>query len=90
MRILFPYLLIINAVAFALMLADKKKSIAHKWRIPEAQLLGIALIGGSAGAILAMYTFRHKTRHPIFYIGLPCLLTIQVIVLLVLMHFGIL
>lgn len=78
-NILFIYLLIINAAAFLLMLADKHRARKKAWRIPEATLLTAAAIGGSIGAILGMYIFRHKTRHPKFSVGLPLILSAQVL-----------
>ena len=72
------YLLAINAVAFLLMLVDKIKAKRNLWRIPEATLMGSAAIGGSIGALLGMYTFRHKTRHPKFTVGIPVILALQV------------
>lgn len=76
---LLGYLLIVNAAAFVLMLADKIKAKKNKWRIPEATLMGAAAIGGSIGAIAGMYCFRHKTRHPKFTIGLPVILVLQIV-----------
>lgn len=76
---LIGYLLIVNAVAFFLMLADKIKAKKNKWRIPEATLMGVAAIGGSIGAIAGMYCFRHKTKHVKFTIGLPLLLALQIV-----------
>lgn len=78
-QILLGYLIIINAAAFVLMLADKLKAKRKKWRIPETTLMGVAAIGGSIGAIAGMYAFRHKTKHPKFTIGMPLILAIQVI-----------
>lgn len=72
------YLVLVNAVAFALMLADKQKARRGAWRIPEATLLGSAIIGGSIGAIIGMHLFRHKTRHPKFRMGLPLILAAQI------------
>ena len=76
--IIKTYLVLINAAALALMLADKQKARRGAWRIPEATLMGIALLGGSIGAIAGMYLFRHKTKHPKFFIGLPLILIVQV------------
>lgn len=78
MKIFLAYLLIINAAAFFLMLADKRKSIKGAWRISEATLMGTAVLGGSIGAIAGMKLFRHKTRHPKFSVGLPVILAVQV------------
>ena len=72
------YLIIINAAAFLLMLADKLKAKRGAWRIPEATLLGVAAIGGSIGALAGMYTFRHKTRHMKFTLGIPLILIAQI------------
>lgn len=75
---LYIYLILVNAVAFFLMLADKQKAKKKQWRIPEATLMGSALIGGSIGALVGMYTFRHKTKHPKFTVGIPLILAVQV------------
>lgn len=75
------YLLIINAVAFALMHIDKYKAKKNLWRIPEATLMTTALLGGSFGALMGMYTAHHKTKHPKFYIGVPLILAIQIVML---------
>lgn len=79
LEILLVYLLLINAAAFLLMLADKRKARRGAWRIPEKTLLGAAVLGGSLGAIAGMYLFRHKTKHPRFYIGLPLILAAQLV-----------
>ena len=72
------YLLLINAVAFLLMLIDKYKAKKNLWRIPEATLMASAALGGSIGALVGMYTVRHKTRHPKFTIGIPLILAAQI------------
>ena len=77
------YLIIVNAVAFLLMLSDKRKAKKKQWRIPEKVLFGSAIIGGSIGAILGMYTFRHKTKHTSFTVGMPIILAPQIIALVV-------
>lgn len=77
------YLIIVNAAAFLLMLADKRKAKKKQWRIPEKVLFGSAIIGGSIGAILGMYTFRHKTKHTSFTVGMPIILALQISALVV-------
>ena len=71
------YLRLINITAFVTMAADKRKAVKGKWRIPERVLFGLAILGGSIGAIAGMYTFHHKTRHRSFTIGLPAILLVQ-------------
>ncbi|RYY23349.1 MAG: DUF1294 domain-containing protein [Sphingomonadales bacterium] len=41
---------------------DKHRATFGHRRIPESNLLGLALIGGTPGAFLARHVFRHKTR----------------------------
>lgn len=78
-QILLVYLLLINAAGFLLMLVDKIKAKRNLWRIPESTLMGIAVIGGSIGAIAGMNLFRHKTKHAKFFIGLPVILVLQIV-----------
>ena len=40
----------------------------------------IAVFGGSIGSILGMYTFRHKTKHKSFVIGMPAILIVQILI----------
>ena len=82
MKILLIYLLTINAVSMLFMLADKCKAKKKSWRIPEATLMGLAAIGGSLGAWMGMMLFRHKTRHPKFYLGIPLFLILHIALLL--------
>ena len=78
-ELFFVYLLIVNALGFVLMLADKRKARKKKWRIPESTLMLVALIGGSIGCLSGMYLFRHKTRHPKFTVGVPLILALKVV-----------
>lgn len=77
MNVLCFYLAVVNLAAFLLMGVDKSRARRHRWRIPEAVLFGIALLGGSPGAWAGMYCFRHKTRHRRFVLGLPMILAVQ-------------
>ncbi len=73
------YLVAANLTGFAAMGIDKQKAVRHKWRIPEKTLFIIALLGGSLGSLAGMYFFRHKTRHLTFVIGMPVILTMQLV-----------
>ena len=77
MELIPLYFLIINALGFALMLVDKHRARKKLWRVPESTLIGIALLGGSLGCLIGMYTVRHKTRHPKFTVGIPLIFAIQ-------------
>ena len=83
--IVIGYLTIINAIAFALMLADKARARKNLWRIPERTLFTAAILGGSVGSLLGMYLARHKTKHLKFVIGIPVILVIQVVLIVVLL-----
>lgn len=84
MEILVIYLLLINAIGFILMLIDKYKAKKKLWRIPEATLFGVAVLGGSIGSLLGMHLVRHKTKHPQFAIGVPILFALQFVSILIL------
>ncbi len=75
---LYVYLVAVNFFALALYGADKRRSIRKQWRIPEAVLLWTAFLGGSAGALLGMWLFRHKTRHRKFVVAVPLFLLLHV------------
>lgn len=81
LQIMTAYLVLVNAAAFLLMLVDKQEARKGAWRIPEATLMTVAALGGSIGAIAGMYTFRHKTRHLKFALGLPLILITQLALL---------
>lgn len=79
--LLTVYFIIMNAVGFILMGMDKRRAKKHAFRIPEATLFTIAVIGGSLGSIIGMYYFHHKTRHWYFVYGMPLILILQVALL---------
>ena len=78
---LLYYLIVINIVTFLVYGIDKWKAKQGSWRISEATLLILALIGGSIGALLGMKVWRHKTMHKKFKYGLPLILIIQIILI---------
>ena len=76
---LIIYLVLINAVGFFLMIADKSRARKNRRRVPEATLMFVAVIGGSVGSLAGMYLVRHKTRHLKFTVGIPVILTLQIV-----------
>ena len=72
------YYICVNIIAFILYGLDKKYAREGRWRIPEKTLLGIALIGGAAGAWIGMQTFRHKTKHMSFRTLVPLFAVVHV------------
>lgn len=83
---ILSYLAVINFIGLTIMGIDKLNAKKRAWRIPESTLFVIALIGGSLGATLGMFLFRHKTRHWYFRYGMPAILAVQVIIVLILMN----
>ena len=78
MSCLAYYLLAINVVAFIMYGIDKYKAKKAKWRISEATLLLLAILGGSIGAWMGMKVWHHKTMHKKFKYGIPAILLIQI------------
>jgi uncharacterized membrane protein YsdA (DUF1294 family) len=72
----------LNILAFLMMGLDKRLAAQHKRRLPERLLLLTALAGGSAGVWFGMKVFRHKTQHKEFYLGIPAVIAVHVLLLL--------
>lgn len=79
LQIIIYALFALNLITFIIYGIDKFKAKKSKWRIPESTLLLLAVIGGSIGAWLGLQVWRHKTQHKKFFIGIPMILTLQVI-----------
>ena len=68
-----------NIIGFASMGIDKRKAHRGAYRIPEATLFAIAIMGGSLGSVIGMFLFRHKTKHWYFKFGMPIILLLHVV-----------
>lgn len=75
--LLVGYFIFMNIIGFVLMGIDKRRARKRAFRIPEATLFLIAIIGGSIGSLAGMYAFRHKTRHWYFVYGMPFIIFVQ-------------
>lgn len=87
-KILLIYLAVINFVAFAAYAVDKVNAAERRSRIRIVTLLDLAFIGGSLGSLLAMYLLRHKTKKDYFTVGVPLIMTMQVVVIFYVMNAG--
>lgn len=86
-KLILTYLVIINIAAFIAFGIDKWRARNNAWRIPEATLFLLAIIGGSIGAEIGMHVWHHKTRHLSFIIGIPIILLLQIIVICLITRF---
>lgn len=77
----WTYLIIINLLTFAVFAVDKLNAIEHRGRIRIITLLGLAFLGGTIGALLAMYILRHKTQKDYFTWGVPLIMVMHVFVI---------
>ena len=76
------YLLVINLMAFCAMWWDKRRAQKGEWRISEAVLFTLVLLGGGIGGIAGMYAFRHKTKKLRFTIGFPTILITEIVLVI--------
>ncbi len=74
------YLLAINVVTLVVCGIDKYEAKHAKWRISEATLLLLAVIGGGIGAWCGMKAWYHKTMHKKFKYGVPLMFILQLTV----------
>lgn len=81
MKYLFIYIGIMSVITFAVYGIDKFKAKKDLWRVPEKVLILLAFFGGSLGALIAMYTFHHKTKKIKFKVLVPLALIIDIALL---------
>lgn len=71
------YLGVINLIAAAVTVYDKKQARTHGRRVPEKNLFTLAILGGSPAMLVTMHIIRHKTQHRRFMLGLPLIILVQ-------------
>ena len=74
-------LLALNLISFFLMGHDKQCARKNRRRVPEKTLFLSAILFGALGGTLAMFLFRHKTRHWYFRLFFPLMLFLQAAIL---------
>ena len=85
LKVLGIYLAAINLVTFVSFAWDKHVAASgndYRRRAPEARLLGLSLIGGAVGGLLAMSIARHKTQKWYFVWGLPLFIVLDLAIIL--------
>ena len=85
----FIYVCMINVLTFLCFGIDKTRAKRKKSRIPEFDLLLLALAGGSIGALIGMAYFHHKTHKPKFRV-VPLFLVLHIALTAALIFTGIL
>lgn len=85
-KILMIYMGIINVITFLAFAIDKINAVKGKRRIRIVTLLGLSFIGGSLGALLGLYSLRHKTKVNYFTVGIPLIMIMQAVVVFFVMN----
>ena len=80
MKYLYIYLAVINILAIILTIYDKSAAVHDRWRVRERTLMLVSALGGSVGMFLTMLIIRHKTRKPLFMIGIPVIFILELII----------
>lgn len=75
------YFIVISVVSTALTVIDKKRAVKGKWRISEKVLIITALFGGGLFELITMKLIRHKTKKPLFMVGLPIIIFLHIFVI---------
>ena len=80
LRFLTLYFFLINIVTFVTFGIDKNLSKHNQLRVPESTLLLLSALGGALGGFLAMYIFRHKTQKAKFFLVVPMLIVLHIVI----------
>ena len=84
--IIIVYFVIINIISVILTVADKSKAKKHKRRISEKSLMILSILGGGIGMYITMVSIHHKTKHNNFMIGIPLIISIELVLICVLVY----
>ena len=82
LHVVLAYFITVNVLGLVLFGIDKWKAKHDKWRISEATLLSLTVIGGSIGTWVGMKVWHHKTMHKKFKYGIPLVMVLQLALLL--------
>ena len=80
--VILIYFAVISLVTAIVTAIDKHKAKKGAFRISEATLFVLAILGGSLSEYLMMKAIRHKTLHKRFMIGLPLIMILQLVAII--------
>ena len=86
MRYFYIYLVVINIIAVIVTVHDKNAAQRGAWRVKERTLMLISALGGAPAMYLTMLTIHHKTRKPLFMIGIPVIFILKLILFFAVKH----
>ena len=87
MIIVIAYLIIVNLLSVFVTVGDKRAAAKKQQRIPEKTLMLLAAFGGAPMMYLTMLLIRHKTRKPLFMIGIPAVFLLELLVLFLVLKY---
>lgn len=76
--VILLYVLTVNLAGFSIFVMDKERARNSARRIRERDLLALAVVGGSVGAVLGQQILRHKTRKKPFRTYLQIIIVAQI------------
>lgn len=77
-QIIIAIILGLNLISFALVYADKRKSVNNTERLPEVSFFVLGIFFSSLGVLVGMFVFHHKTQKLNFIFGIGLLLLQQI------------
>lgn len=88
MKYLYFYLAFINLLAIVVTVYDKDAAVHGRWRVRERTLILVSVLGGALGMYITMLVIRHKTRKPLFMIGIPVFGILELTVICLVVRYG--
>lgn len=88
MKYFILYLVIINIIALIITVHDKSSAQKGSWRVKERTLMLVSALGGAPVMYITMLTINHKTRKPLFMIGIPLIFISELIAAYLAVHYG--
>lgn len=79
---MITYLIIVNLLAGVVFAYDKHCACSHRWRVPEAMLHLLELLGGVPVILILMYIIRHKNRKFSYFVVTYLILALWIIAII--------